>query len=73
MCAGGGPFGGGSSGFVVVGILAVRALAVVVVDEDDLLTGDRFELGDQPAGVGFRVDAAGVVVVAEIGVGLHRG
>src|SRR6266540_6023891 len=44
--------------------------AAVVVNEDDLLAGQGFQLGDELLGVGFGVDAAGVEVVAEVGVGL---
>src|SRR6266496_4165681 len=56
--------GGGPAAVVGVG---------VGVGEDDLLAGECFELGDQPAGVLFGVDPAGVEVVAEIGVGLSAG
>jgi hypothetical protein len=48
-------------------------LAAVVVNEDDLLAGEGFQLGDELVGVGFGVDAAGVEVVAEVAVGLGGG
>src|SRR6266498_243588 len=48
-------------------------LAAFAVNEDDLLAGQGLQLGDELLGVGFGVDAAGVVVGAEVGVGLAGG
>src|SRR6266498_3640881 len=50
-----------------------RDFTAFVVNEDDLLAGQGLQLGDELLGVGFGVDAAGVVVGAEVGVGLPGG